>query len=132
MIQRCHNHRNKSFERYGAKGIVVCRRWRESFADFLDDMGIPEEGLTIERKDSSGPYSPDNCIWASQSVQANNRPTWCRYYSDGDEKVSLKELWRRRAIDGLSYRMVVKRLGRGWTIEKALNSPPDSRRGGRR
>lgn len=130
MIQRCHNQRNKSYARYGGKGIVVCSRWRESFADFFDDMGLPPAGLMLERNDSHGPYTPENCTWASTQTQNNNRPTWCKYFSDGDELVSLKELWRRRACTNVSYQMVVKRIRRGWAIDRALTSPPDPKRGG--
>lgn len=72
MIQRCTNPANPSFKNYGGRGIKVCSRWRNSFKDFLSDMGICPVGLTIERKDNDQNYTPDNCCWATRAVQNQN------------------------------------------------------------
>lgn len=57
---------------YYLKGIRVCGRWH-SYANFLADMGIRPEGMTLERKDNSKGYSPDNCVWATMETQLANR-----------------------------------------------------------
>jgi hypothetical protein len=73
MIQRCSNPNNKFFYCYGARGIKVCPEWKNSFSQFLKDMGLPEPGKTLERKNNNLGYTKENCYWASNQEQALNR-----------------------------------------------------------
>jgi hypothetical protein len=73
MIQRCTNPYHDSYQYYGARGITVCSRWRESFIAFMEDMGEKPEGLSIDRIDNEGNYEKDNCRWTTWSVQMKNR-----------------------------------------------------------
>jgi hypothetical protein len=72
MKSRCYNKNNKSYGRYGAKGIKVCDEWLNNFEAFESHMGEKRDGLTIERIDSSKGYEPNNVRWATYTEQARN------------------------------------------------------------
>ena len=73
MINRCYSSANISYAIYGGRGITVCKRWRDSYAAFLLDMGACPEGCSLDRVDSRGNYTPRNCRWASRVTQNVNR-----------------------------------------------------------
>lgn len=118
--QRCTNENDKSFDRYGGRGIRMCQRWMESFEAFLEDMGErPSPYHSIERKDNDGNYEPLNCIWATKSVQSMNTRRTMRVEYRG-ETHKLLELCVSR---GISNAVVRWRLKRGWTVEQAIETP---------
>ena len=125
MIDRCANPENSSFQNYGARGISVCDRWRlgdgklTGFECFTRDMGDrPRADLTIEREDSNGPYSPENCRWADRTVQSRNR-RGLRMVTIGEE-TKPASVWAEGA--GVPYFTFIQRLNRGISPERALTS----------
>lgn len=120
ILARCTNPNNPNFQRYGARGISVCERWRNNFESFLEDMGTrPSRNHSVERIDNSGNYDPANCKWATAKEQANNRRS-SRFVDLHGERKTLSE-WCQ--LKGLGRSTVSQRLRYGWTVEKALLTP---------
>lgn len=73
MKDRCYNANNIEFDSYGGRGVEVCDRWRYSFENFYNDMGNKPRRKSLDRIDSNGDYSPDNCKWSNYIEQNNNK-----------------------------------------------------------
>lgn len=127
MNRRCAATSGYHFERYAARGIGVCERWRDSFESFIADIGpMPSPGYSVDRIDNDRGYEPGNCRWATKSTQARNRSTSRRITCAGFT-LSLSD-WADAV--GLPAQVIRQRVDRdGWPIERALLEPLDPQRG---
>ena len=119
MRRRCNNVNRKNANNYALKGIKVCQEW-DNFSNFYHwsiNNGY-NEALTLERKDNSLGYNPDNCCWISKSEQAKNRTT-NHYITYNGETKTLTD-WAK-TLD-INRTTLQSRLRRGWTIEQAFST----------
>lgn len=118
MLRRCRNKENKN---YGGKGISVCEEWLsfEGFHKWAKSSGYADN-LTIERKDNSLGYNPENCTWATKKAQARNRTI----VHMRDSITSWAEVAEQHGVPvGVMNNRV---LAGGWTREKAATTPVGS------
>lgn len=116
MKIRCNRIGSQSYESYGGRGIKVCDYWMESFGNFYESMGPRPSGMTIERVDVNGGYSPDNCVWASWKEQANNRRNTVLLTIDGVSKTISS--WADESP--VNYSTISGRLRKGWSHTDAV------------
>ena len=117
MKARCDDPNSVKFNRYGARGISICKEWYD-FANFY--KWAMENGykdiLSIDRIDNNGNYEPSNCRWATAIQQANNTSANVLLEFCGEVKTEAE--WAREV--GIRLSVISKRLKRGWSVEDAL------------
>lgn len=117
MKDRCYNVGRPAWKRYGGRGIEVCDRWRESFENFLADMGEPPKGHSLDRIDNDGDYTPENCRWADALTQAGNRRSVGRIPWRGGQR-TLTEVALLENVEFHSMRNKVRIYG--MPLEQAI------------
>lgn len=118
MMDRCYNEKSSSFKIYGGRGIKVCDRWHD-YEKFYEDMGDPECGMSIDRIDFNGDYSPENCRWLDVVGQCNNRRSNYWIEHDGERK-SLSDWARKYGIKPATLQM---RIEKGMSFIDAVTTP---------
>lgn len=132
LFKRCYDKNGPSYEAYGGRGLVVCKRWH-GYADFLGDMGrSPSDSHSIDRAGRNVGYTcgscdeclamewKANCRWATRLQQAENRIT--SRLLDFDGRRQCIAAWGREL--GITGNTIRARLDKfGWSIEKALTTP---------
>lgn len=115
MRRRCDNKNNRAYPYYGGRGISVCAEWN-NFANFLNDMGDIQDGLSLDRIDNDGNYCKANCRWSTRAEQ-NRNTRRSRYYTYDGITLCARD-WEIRL--GLSVGALWHRLKSGWDIKTAL------------
>lgn len=112
LKERCNNKKLPSYKSYGGRGIKYQASW-ENFIGFLDDMGVAEKGMSIERIDVNGNYCKENCKWIPVLKQQDNKRCSLRLTYKG-EKYTLTELCEAFQ---LNREKANTRRKRGWSVE---------------
>jgi len=122
MMRRCYDQNAVNYGRYGEKGTHVCDEWLdgfESFAQWALSNGY-SDSLELDRIDYNGDYTPDNCRWADEFVQAHNKGIG-RNNSTGIKGVCFsKQAGKYRAY--IMRYGVKHELGLFLTLEQAVKS----------
>lgn len=117
LFGRCYNPKNPNYDNYGGRGITVCDRWRESFENFLADMGERPPGTSLDRRDNDLGYSKENCRWATQTEQMFNTRQTLKIEHEG-KTVTIGDLAKE---SGVSPDVVRRRIADGIPVEKAVS-----------
>jgi hypothetical protein len=121
MKQRTSNPNKKSYDRYGGRGVTVCKEWSESYVAFRDwalASGYADN-LSIDRIDNNGNYEPSNCRWATFREQCNNRRSNVLIEWDGRTQ-NIQE-WADET--GLPYQILHDRYKRYGILPPELFAP---------
>ena len=118
MKARCLNPKNKDFKHYGGRGIKIDNRWLtfEGFSDWLNSANY-KQGLTIDRIDNNGPYSPDNCRFVTLKINQNNRRS-CVFREYFGETLNYKQASEKYGISACS---IYERIKMGFSPELAVS-----------
>ncbi len=112
-------HRCKYRENYAGRGIKVCERWHK-FENFLEDMGVKPNNMTLDRINNDGDYEKDNCRWTDNFVQQNNKTTNTKITFNG-ETSNMSEMCEKYNIERSTFCYRFYKLG--WSVEKTLTTP---------
>lgn len=121
MIYRATSDNYIEVHRYKKRGISVCDEWLYSYDSFKEwalQNGY-SDNLTLDRINNDKGYSPDNCRWVDQKTQCRNRSSNVFIEYKGEKKILIE--WVE--LLGLNYKLIQKRLERGWTTEEAFERP---------
>lgn len=121
MRERCYSKKSVHYQNYGARGIKMCDEWKNNYLLFKEwalNNGF-DTTLSIDRIDVNGDYCPENCRWATNEQQQNNKRN-NKYLTYNNETHTQSE-WSK--ITGLSRYAISGRLKSGWSIEDTLSTP---------
>ena len=127
MKARCETSKKQKFIKdYQNRGINICAEWHDFsvFQKWALENGYKDD-LSIDRIDNNKGYYPENCRWADNFTQANNKRNnhWLTY----NNKTQTIAQWSKEL--SIKYNALNERLRKGWSVERALSTPIMCKRG---
>ena len=120
MKSRCFNFNHKRYLDWGGRGITVCDHWKNSFENFLADMGSrPTAKHSLDRINNDADYFPKNCRWATKAEQQNNT-RYNRLITIGCVTLNIMQ-WTKEM--GFKQNVIYDRLKDGWSEFDAVMTP---------
>lgn len=121
MVHRCESEKSTSYRFYGARGISVCKEWKDDFMQFYEwacSNGW-KRGMHVDRIDGDGDYCPDNCRLVTQTKNNNNRRS-NKFIDVCGQRLTIAEAARQHKMP---YDRLYQRINKlGWEPEKAVSS----------
>ena len=128
MKKRCESEKDISYKYYGKRGIKVCPDWEDDFMSFYYwaiEHGY-SKGLSLDRINNDGDYSPQNCRWIPLKEQNSHKRNNHLLTYNG-ETMTLTQ-WAKRI--GISKTTLAWRIKESkWSVEKAIETPTIKNRG---
>lgn len=121
MMRRCYTTDRPDYQHYRNVKVRMCDEWLndfDAFASWSLENGA-EMGLSLDRIDNNGIYSPDNCRWTVKRVQANNTST--NDYIAYDGRTQTIADWAKEYK--IPYFRLYSRIMKGWDMKKCLEQP---------
>ena len=124
MKKRCFSPKTASYKDYGGRGISMCKEWADrrtgyrTFEKWALENGY-SRGLSIDRINNDGNYCPENCRWATNKEQANNK----RDNHIITVKGARYTLSQAQDAFGISAGRIRQRIHAGWSEEDAALTP---------
>lgn len=122
MKSRCYNPKHHSYKYYGGKGVEVCPSWRNDTGRFINwayKHGYAP-GLTIDRIDPDGNYSPQNCRWITKS-ENSRRAALSRPKKNLADRVAYLERMARENLENEGSRVIFHDAYPGKLLENILH-----------
>ena len=122
MLSRCEKPNYNHYDRYGGRGIIVCKEWHDfwKFVEWSDSVGGRPKGFTLDRINNDGNYEPSNCRWADWRTQTTNKSSNVFLEYNGISKTMIE--WCEEL--NIHPHTLQNRIQRGWSIERALSEKP--------